>query len=29
MRIRPSLILNWTVPVLTLVAWEAFGRLGL
>ena len=29
MRIRPALLLNWTLPVLTLVAWEAFGRLGL
>ena len=29
MRIRPALLLNWTLLVLTLVAWEAFGRLGL
>jgi ABC-type nitrate/sulfonate/bicarbonate transport system permease component len=28
-RIRSSLILNWTVPALTLVAWEVFGRLDL
>jgi len=28
-RIRPALLLNWTLLVLTLVAWEAFGRLGL
>jgi ABC-type nitrate/sulfonate/bicarbonate transport system permease component len=25
---RRALILNWTIPVLTLVAWEVFGRLG-
>jgi ABC-type nitrate/sulfonate/bicarbonate transport system permease component len=28
-RIRSSLILNWTVPILALVAWELFGRLDL
>lgn len=28
MRIKPALILNWTLPVVALVAWEAFGRLG-
>src|SRR5262249_61192375 len=28
-RIRPALLLNWTLPVLTLVAWEVFGRLGM
>jgi ABC-type nitrate/sulfonate/bicarbonate transport system permease component len=27
-RIRPTLLLNWAVPVAALVAWEAFGRLG-
>lgn len=26
---RSALILNWTVPVITLVAWEVFGRLDL
>ena len=25
---RSKLILNWTLPVVTLVAWEIFGRLG-
>ena len=29
MRIKPALILNWTLPLLTLVAWEVFGRLGM
>ena len=29
MRIKPALILNWTIPVATLVAWEVFGRLDL
>lgn len=29
MRIRKELILNWTVPAITLVAWEVFGRLDL
>ncbi|MEA2910708.1 MAG: NitT/TauT family transport system permease protein, partial [Bradyrhizobium sp.] len=29
MRIKTALILNWTIPVVTLVAWEAFGRLDL
>jgi len=28
-RIRSVLILNWTIPVATLVAWEIFGRLDL
>lgn len=28
MRIRPTLLMNWAVPVATLIAWEAFGRLG-
>jgi ABC-type nitrate/sulfonate/bicarbonate transport system permease component len=28
-RIRQTLILNWTVPVLTLIAWEVLGRLDL
>jgi ABC-type nitrate/sulfonate/bicarbonate transport system permease component len=28
-RIKPALILNWTIPVATLVAWEVFGRLDL
>ena len=28
MRIRPALLLNWTIPVVVLVAWEVFGRLG-
>ncbi len=28
MRIRPALLLNWTIPVAALVAWEFFGRLG-
>ena len=27
MRIKPALVLNWTIPVTTLVAWELFGRL--
>lgn len=27
MRTRSALILNWTVPVVTLLAWEVFGRL--
>jgi len=27
-RIRRTLVLNWTIPVGTLVAWEIFGRLG-
>jgi NitT/TauT family transport system permease protein/sulfonate transport system permease protein len=26
--VRTRLLLNWTLPVVTLVAWEAFGRLG-
>ena len=26
---RPRLLLNWTIPVITLVAWEVFGRLGM
>jgi len=26
--VRSKLILNWTLPVVTLVAWEIFGRLG-
>jgi ABC-type nitrate/sulfonate/bicarbonate transport system permease component len=26
-RIKPALVLNWTIPVTTLVAWELFGRL--
>ncbi len=25
---RVKLLLNWTLPVVTLVAWEAFGRIG-
>jgi NitT/TauT family transport system permease protein/sulfonate transport system permease protein len=29
MRIKRALILNWTIPLLTLAAWEAFGRLGM
>ena len=29
MRIKSALILNWTIPVVTLVAWEVFGRLDL
>lgn len=29
MRIKPALILNLTIPVATLVAWEVFGRLDL
>ena len=29
MRINPTLMLNWTVPVVTLAAWEVFGRLDL
>jgi NitT/TauT family transport system permease protein/sulfonate transport system permease protein len=28
-RIRPALLLNWALPVATLVAWEVFGRLGM
>src|SRR5262249_47563137 len=28
-RIRPTLLLNWALPLLTLVAWEVFGRLGM
>jgi ABC-type nitrate/sulfonate/bicarbonate transport system permease component len=28
-RIKPSLVLNWTIPTLTLLAWEVFGRLDL
>jgi ABC-type nitrate/sulfonate/bicarbonate transport system permease component len=28
-RIKPALILNWTIPIATLVAWEVFGRLDL
>src|SRR5262249_35888838 len=27
-RIRRTLVLNWTIPVIVLVAWEVFGRLG-
>lgn len=27
MKIRPALLLNWALPVATLVAWEVFGRL--
>jgi len=26
--VRTKLLLNWTLPVVTLVAWEAFGRMG-
>jgi ABC-type nitrate/sulfonate/bicarbonate transport system permease component len=26
-KIKPALILNWTIPVTTLLAWEVFGRL--
>ena len=29
MRIKPALLLNWALPVATLVAWEVLGRLGL
>lgn len=29
MRTRSALILNWTIPVATLLAWEIFGRLDL
>ncbi len=29
MKINRSLILNWTIPVATLIAWEISGRLGL
>ncbi len=29
MTIKPASILNWTIPVVTLVAWELFGRLDL
>ena len=29
MKIKPALILNWTVPVIALVLWEVFGRLDL
>ena len=28
MKIRPALVLNWTIPLAALVAWEIFGRLG-
>ena len=28
MRIRRTLVLNWTIPVVTLIAWEVAGRLG-
>ncbi len=28
MRISRTLVLNWTIPVVTLVAWEGLGRLG-
>ena len=28
MRIKPALVLNCTIPVLVLAAWEVFGRLG-
>ena len=29
MRIKTALILNWTIPIVTLVAWEVCGRLDL
>jgi len=29
MKLRPALILNWTIPIAALAAWEAFGRLDL
>jgi ABC-type nitrate/sulfonate/bicarbonate transport system permease component len=28
-RIKPALILNWTIPIATLLAWEVFGHLDL
>lgn len=29
MRLNRALLLNWTIPVATVVAWEVFGRLDL